>query len=48
MSDNPFLSRERFPRFDRLTPAAAREALPVLIAETEAKVASLEKKCEPT
>ena len=48
MSENPFLSRERFPRFDELTPEAAREALPVLIAETEAKVAALEKKCEPT
>ena len=46
--DNPFLSRERFPRFDRLTPAAAREAIPVLIAETEAKVAALEARCEPT
>ena len=48
MSENPFLSRERFPRFDELTPEAAREALPVLIAETEAKVAALEAKCEPT
>ena len=48
MSDNPFLSRERFPRFDRLTPESAREALPVLIAETEAKVAALEARCEPT
>lgn len=48
MSENPFLSQERFPRFNELTPAAAREALPVLIAETEAKVDALEKKCEPT
>jgi oligopeptidase A len=48
MSENPFLSRERFPRFDELTPEAAREALPALIAGTEEKVAALEKACEPT
>ena len=47
MSENPFLSRERFPRFDELTPEAAREALPVLIAETEAKVAALTDALEP-
>ena len=48
MNDNPFLAPDRFPRFDALTPEAAREALPALIAETEAKVAALEKNCPPT
>ena len=48
MHDNPFLSRERFPRFDALAPEAAREAMPELLARAEEKVAALEAHCEPT
>ena len=48
MDANPFFSPDRFPHFDALTPEAAREALPALIAETEEKVSALEARCEPT
>ena len=44
----PFLAPSGFPDFPALSPAAAREALPRLLADAEARVAALERAAEPT
>ena len=44
----PFLAPSGFPDFPALTPDAAREALPRLLAEAEERVAALERTAEPT
>ena len=43
MSANPFLPVAEFPDFQKMTPAAAEEALPKLLADAKAKVDALEK-----
>ena len=45
---NPFLKVEEFPNFPAMTPAAADEALPKLLADAKAAVDKLEKSATPT
>ena len=45
---NPFLKVEEFPNFPAMTPAAAEEALPKLLADAKAVVDKLEKSATPT
>ena len=44
---NPFLKVEEFPNFPAMTPAAAEEALPKLLADAKAVVDKLEKSATP-
>ena len=45
---NPFYKIEEFPDFPAMTPEAAEEALPKLLADANAAVDELEKKATPT
>ena len=45
--ENPFLRQDQFPDFPAMTPAAAREALPLLLASAESEVDRLEREATP-
>ena len=45
---NPFFNIGEFPDFPKMTPEAADEALPKLLADARARVDELEKTAEPT
>ena len=45
---NPFCFVAEFPDFPAMTPAAAEEALPKLLADAKAAVDRLEKSATPT
>lgn len=45
---NAFLNIGDFPEWDKMTPAAADEALPKLLADAEKRIDDLEAKCEVT
>lgn len=48
VKNNPFFELGDFPPLDRLTPQAALEAIPEIVAQTRERVEALEKDCRPT
>jgi oligopeptidase A len=44
---NPFIDVGEFPDFGAMTPVAAKEAFPILLAQTKSKIEELEKNAEP-